>query len=86
MVKEEGSDYEFELCQVCCDPEKDCRGRWNEEAAQEQHGPSVLHQKYNWIRIVDNGEAAIIPHSRAEEPPGNAGTTEGRKIMNNLVQ
>jgi hypothetical protein len=35
-------------------------------------------KRYDWIRIVDNGEASIIPHGRAEEPPENAGTCEGK--------
>ena len=26
------------------------------------------------LRFVDNGEASIVPHIRAEEPPDNAGT------------
>jgi hypothetical protein len=31
------------------------------------------------VCIVDNGEASTIPHISAEEPPGNAGTSEEEK-------
>jgi hypothetical protein len=27
------------------------------------------------LRIVDSDEASTVPHIRAEEPPGNAGTS-----------
>lgn len=75
MVKEEGSDYEFELCQVCCDPKKIAEAAGMKRLRKSSMGRRYYTQKYNWIRVVDNGEAAIIPHSRAEEPPGNAGIT-----------
>jgi hypothetical protein len=74
MVKEEGSDYEFELCQVCCNPKKIAEAAGMKLLRISSSGRRYRIKRYDWIRIVDNGEASIIPHSRAEEPPDNAGT------------
>src|SRR5262249_30404963 len=65
MVKQDGSDHEIELCQVNSNPKKVGEAAGMRRPGQEQHGRRYYTQKCNWIRIVDNGEASLIPHSGA---------------------
>jgi hypothetical protein len=74
MVKEDGSDHEVELCQVDCNPAKIAEAVGTKMLRKSSMGRSYRTQKYKWIRIVYNDEASTVPHIRAEEPPGNAGT------------
>ena len=74
MVKEDGSDHEVELCQVSCNPKKIAEAAGMKRLRKSSMGRRYYTRKYNWIRIVDNDEASTVPHTRAEEPPGNAGT------------
>jgi hypothetical protein len=78
LVRENGSNRESELCQVDSNPEKIAEAAGMKLLRISSSGRRYRIKRYDWIRIVDNGEASIIPHSRAEEPPENAGTYEGK--------
>jgi hypothetical protein len=73
MVKEDGSDHEVELCQVNCNPKKIADGVGKKMLRKSSMGRSYRTQKYNWIRIVDNDEASIVPRISAEEPSSMKG-------------
>jgi hypothetical protein len=74
LVRENGSGREIELCQVDSNPEKVAQAAGMKLLRISSSGRHYRIKRYDWIRIVDNGEAYNVPHIRAEEPPGNAGT------------
>jgi hypothetical protein len=74
LVREDGSDREIELCQVDSNPKKVAEAAGMRRLRKSSMGRRYYTQKYNWIRIVDNGEASSVSHIRAEEAPENAGT------------
>ena len=74
LVRENGSNRESELCQVDSNAEKIAEAAGMKLLRISSSGRRYRIKRYDWIRIVDNGEASTIPHIRAEEPPGNAGT------------
>jgi len=65
MVDKDGSDHEIELCQVDSNPKKVVEGAGMRRLRKCSMGRRPYTQKYNWIRIVENDQASIIPHSRA---------------------
>ena len=66
MVRENGCHHKMELCQVDSNPQKVA-----EAVAMKLLRPGRQYRirKYNWIRIVDNGDAQNVPHISAGEPP-----------------
>jgi hypothetical protein len=76
-VRERGSSREIELCQADTNPEKIAEAAGKKLLRISSSGRQYRIKRYDWIRIVDNGEASKVPHIRAEEPPGNAGTSRG---------
>jgi hypothetical protein len=52
MVREVGSDHEVELCQVDRNPKAIA-----EALGQKTRSRCVHTERYDWVRIVDNGEA-----------------------------
>jgi hypothetical protein len=85
LVREEGSGREIELCQVDSKPTKVAKAAGMKLLRVSSSGRRYRIKRYDWIRIVDNGEAANIPHARAEEPPENAGTSREETAVNNLA-
>ena len=79
LVRENGSDREIELCQVDTNAEKIAEAAGMKLLRISNSGRRYRIKRYDWIRIVDNGEASTIPHIRAEEPPENAGTSGAEK-------
>ena len=77
LVRENGSSREIELCQVDDNPRKVAEAAGMKLRRISSSGRQYRIKRYDWIRIVDNGEASKVPHIRAEEPPGNAGTSRG---------
>lgn len=74
LVRENGSGREIELCQVDRNPQKVAKAAGMKLLRISSSGRQYRIKRYDWIRIVDNGEASTVPHVRAEEPPDNAGT------------
>jgi hypothetical protein len=77
-VRENGSD-EVELCQVDTNPKKVAEAAGKKLLRKSSSGRQYRIKRYDWIRIVDNGEASTAPHLRAEEPPENSGTSSEEK-------
>ena len=65
LVRENGSGREIELCQVDSNPKKVAEAVAMKLLRLSSSGRHYRIKRYDWIRIVDNGEASIIPHSRA---------------------
>jgi hypothetical protein len=84
LVRENGSNRESELCQVDSNAEKIAEAAGMKLLRISSAGRRYRIKRYDWIRIVDNGEASTVPHSRAEEPPENAAMKEN--LMNDLAQ
>ena len=79
LVRESGSCREIELCQVDSNPEKVAEAAGMKLLRISSSGRRYRIKRYDWIRIVDNGDASTVPHIRAEESPDNAGTSEKEK-------
>jgi len=75
LVRESGSSREIELCQVDSNPKKVAEAAGMKLLRISSSGRQYRIKRYDWIRIVDNGEASTTPHIRAGEPPDNAGTS-----------
>ena len=75
LVRENGSGREIELCQVDSNPKKVAEAVAMKLLRLSSSGRHYRIKRYDWIRIVDHGEASSVPHVRAEEPPENAGTS-----------
>src|SRR5262249_984583 len=74
LVRERGSGREGELCQVDMNPKKTAEAGGMKLLRVSSSGRRYRIRRYDWIRIVDNGEASTIPHSAEKPPPDNAGT------------
>ena len=66
LVREIGSGREIELCQVDSNPRRVAEAAGMKLLRTSSSGRQYRIKRYDWIRIVDNGEASIIAHSRAE--------------------
>jgi hypothetical protein len=75
LAREIGSGREIELCQVESNPERVAEAAGMKVLRMRSSGRRARIKRYDWIHIVDNGEASTIPHIRAEKPPDNADTT-----------
>jgi hypothetical protein len=73
LVRENGSNREIELCEVDSNPKKVAEAVAMKLLRMSSSGRQYRIKRYDWIRIVDNGEASTAPHIRAEQPPENAG-------------
>jgi hypothetical protein len=79
LVRESGSGREIELCQVDSNPKKVAEAAGMKLLRISSSGRQYRIKRYDWIRIVDNGEVSTIPHTHAEEPPArDAATTRCR--------
>ena len=68
LVREKGSDREIELCQVDTNPEKVAEAAGMKLLRISSSGRQYRIKRYDWIRIVDNGEASIgYPREGASE-------------------
>ena len=76
LVRENGSGNKIELCQVDSNPEKVAEAAGTKLLRISSSGRRYRIKRYDWIRIVDNGEASNVPRPHAEEPPDNAGTSQ----------
>jgi len=83
-VRENGSGREIELCQVDTNPEKVAEAAGMKLLRISSSGRQYRIKRYDWIRIVDNGEASSVPHIRAEKPPENAGTNAVKFLLKRL--
>ena len=83
-VRENGSGREIELCQDDTNPEKVAEAAGMKLLRISSSGRQYRIKRYDWIRIVDNGEASSVPHIRAEKPPENAGTNAVKFLLKRL--
>jgi hypothetical protein len=56
LVREAGSDHEVELCEVSSNPKKTAEAAGMKRLRKSSVGRRYYTKKYDWIRIVDNGE------------------------------
>jgi hypothetical protein len=75
LVRESGSGREIELCQVDSNPKKVAEAAGMKLLRISSSGRRYRIKRYDWIRIVDNGDALMGLHIRADKPPENAGTS-----------
>jgi hypothetical protein len=73
LVRESGSGREIELCQVDSNPKKVAEAAGMKLLRISSSGRRYRIKRYDWIRIVDNGDALMGLHIRADKPPENAG-------------
>ena len=71
-VREYGSGREIELCQVDSNPEKIAEAAGRKLLRISSLGRQHRIKRYDTIRIIDNGEASIVPQTPAEQRPDNA--------------
>ena len=83
-VRENGSGREIELCRVDTNPEKVAEAAGMKLLRISSSGHQYRIKRYDWIRIVDNGEASTVPHIRAEKPSENAGTNAVKFLLKRL--
>jgi hypothetical protein len=57
MVREGGSDHEFELCRVDTNPENIARAAKNKRLRITSSDRVYLIPQYSWVRVIDNDDA-----------------------------
>jgi len=68
LVRESGSGREIELCQVDSNPKKVAEAAGMKLLRISSSGRQYRIKRYDWIRIVDNGEASAASTTSTDEP------------------